>query len=157
MGSGRTRLGGWKINLRERVLVEEVSVLGLEDVLVLLLLFRLLAGLFPKGEPFNGDETQLPMGFLFLGFCLELISKKPRMIDECTIDQAIFSRRRFIQMHPMGRKREAFVLKFLLLFFTFFVYLNLFLRGFCLILVIFLCVSCFLCLFVACLKERGKS
>jgi len=23
------------------------------------------------------------------------------------IDQAIFSRRRFIQMHPMGRKREA--------------------------------------------------
>ena len=65
MGSGRTRLGGWKINLRERVLVEEVSVLGLEDVLVLLLLFRLLAGLFPKGEPFNGDETQLPMGFFF--------------------------------------------------------------------------------------------
>jgi len=64
MGSGRTRLGGWKINLRERVLVEEVSVLGLEDVLVLLLLFRLLAGLFPKGEPFNGDETQLPMGFV---------------------------------------------------------------------------------------------
>lgn len=62
MGSGRTRLGGWKINLRER-LVEEESVLVLDDVLVVLLLFRLLTGLFLKGEPFNGDETQLPMGF----------------------------------------------------------------------------------------------
>lgn len=59
IGSGRTRLGGWKINLRER-LVEE-SKRGLEHVLLLLLLL-LLTGLFPKGEPFNGDETQLPMG-----------------------------------------------------------------------------------------------
>ena len=69
MGSGRTRLGGWKINLRER-LVEEVLVLVLEDVLVVLLLFRLLTGLFLKGEPFNGDETQLPMGFVFFSWVL---------------------------------------------------------------------------------------
>ena len=63
MGSGRTRLGGWKSNLRER-LVEETN-LGLDDDVLLWLLFLLLTGLFPKGEPFNGDETQLPMGSFF--------------------------------------------------------------------------------------------